>query len=64
MPRTFLYCCPRTGQNGQGTVEGESPADGSKQYEALEWAGCRGFHFVNTATLKLLSDEIEGQPPR
>jgi hypothetical protein len=60
MARTFLYCCPRTGLNVQGTVEGEAPTDGSKQYEALECAACRGFHFVNTATLKLLSDEIEG----
>jgi hypothetical protein len=59
MPRTFLYCCPRTGQNVQGLLEAEPPADGSKQYEALECVACRGFHFVNVATLKLLSEEIE-----
>ena len=59
MSQTFLYCCPRTGQNVQGTVEGEPPADDSKQYEALECAACRGYHFVNVATLKLLSDEIK-----
>ena len=60
MPRTFLYCCPRTGQNVQGTVEGEIPADGRKHYGALDCAACRGFHFVNATTLKLLSDDIEG----
>jgi len=59
MPRLFLYCCPRTGQNVQGTVEGGAPDDGSKQYEAIECLACRGFHFVNVGTLKLLSDEIK-----
>ena len=46
-------------QNVQGTVDQDPPADGTKQYEALEGVACRGFHFVNVATLKLLSDEIE-----
>ena len=59
MRQTFLYCCPRTGQHVQGTVDGDPPTDGSKKYEALECEACRGFHFVNLATLKLLSDEIE-----
>lgn len=40
------------------------PANGEKQYEALECAACRGFHFVNTTTLKLLSEEIERNPIR
>ena len=61
MPRPFLYCCPRTGQTVQGTVEGEAPTDGNDRhhYEAVDCAACRGFHFVNVATLKLLSDEEE-----
>ena len=40
-------------------MDHDPPADGTKQYEALECVACRGFHFVNVATLKLLSDEIE-----
>jgi hypothetical protein len=58
MGRTFVYRCPTTGQNVQGLVEAEATTDGSKQYEAVECAACRGFHFVNISTLKLLSEEI------
>jgi hypothetical protein len=59
MAKPFLYRCLRTGQTAQGLVDGEPPEDGSKQYEAVEGLACRGFHFVNVATLKLLYDEIE-----
>ena len=59
MGRTFLYRCPATGQNVQGLVEGEATTDGSKQYEAMECAACRRFHFINLATLKPLAEEID-----
>ncbi len=48
----------------QGTVEEQQTVDGNKHYEAVECNACRGFHFVNVATLKLLSDEVEDQPRR
>jgi hypothetical protein len=57
MLRTFLFCCPVTGLNVQGSVTAEPSADGSTQYEAMECLACRQRHFVNVATLKLLSDE-------
>jgi hypothetical protein len=31
---------------------------GGKHYEAIECAACRGIHFVNISTLKLLSEDI------
>lgn len=60
MARLFLYRCPAMGAEVQGIVDGEpQPEDGGKKYEAVECVACRGFHFVNVATLKLLSEEIE-----
>ena len=63
MGKPILFCCPSTGQNVQGHLTVEPPADGSRQYEALECLSCRRFHLVNVSTGKLLSDESDdGQP--
>jgi hypothetical protein len=60
MARPFLYRCPLTGSQVQGTLEGEPGRtdEGGEQYEAMECVACRRFHFVNVATLKLLSEDI------
>jgi hypothetical protein len=57
MIRPFLYCCPTTGQNVQGIVEGQAPPEGGgRVYEAIECPACRSMHLVDLATLTLPVD--------
>jgi len=48
--------------NVQGYVTADPPSDGTRHYEALDCLACRGFHFVNVGTGRLLSEESDEGP--
>ena len=60
MGKSFLFCCPITGQTVQGYSEAnESPQDERRYYEAVTCVACGRLHIVNPATGKLLSEESD-----
>ncbi|WP_395713426.1 hypothetical protein [Reyranella sp.] len=57
MGAPFLFLCPNTGLRVQATDNGDEPvSQKGTRYLAVECLACRGFHFVDPATGKLMSD--------
>ena len=59
MAKPFLFRCPIRGAVVQGVLEGNEPAAerGRRFYTMTACPACGGFHMVNPATGKLMSEE-------
>ena len=52
-----IFKCSRTGMNVQHWLADEPPSDDTtSSYETVTCNACRGFHFINQSTGKLLGD--------
>jgi hypothetical protein len=54
MAATFVYRCPTTGLNVQGWIADDVTDGDAEAYEAVSCPACRGMHFVNPKTSKVL----------
>jgi hypothetical protein len=59
MGMPFVFRCPTTGQNVQGYSEADAVLEGERPYEGVSCLACGRVQFVNPATGKLLSEEID-----
>ncbi len=57
--RNFLYRCPITGFNVQGSVKLDKPPDVGSEYHVVNCPACGSTHIVNPGTGKLLREERE-----
>ena len=58
MGKPYLYRCPNTGMNVQGYLDDrEAKPSATPRFEAVTCLACGLFHFVNSQTGRLLSDD-------
>ncbi len=57
MVRNFIYRCPTTGHNVQGSTP--EVGEGQDHYIAETCLACGRVHLVNPATGKLMGEEVE-----
>jgi len=60
MGRSFIFCCPTTGQKVQALSEwDDEPADDSRRYQGVHCLACQMVHIVNPRTGRLMSEEAD-----